>query len=329
VQETTPSTPRWRWGVHRWIVLLMIILGAIGAAFFSPIQPHVQLPAENLTGALFGNFHITNTMVAMLLCDVILLAIGFGVYRATRSGKLVLDGMANAVEAMLEVLYNLAESTAGRWARSIFPIMTTIILLVLVANWMELIPFVDSFGLLEHAEAGGHAVRTIVPGLEATVKEDAAPADGGYVVVPFVRVIPTDLNFTLGLALIAVVMTQVIGLRAQGLSYFTKFLNVRTLFKVPVFGVIDFGVGILELVSEFSKILSFAFRLFGNIFAGSVLLFVIGSLVPVFAQSAVLMLEFFVGLIQAIIFGMLTLVFMAQATQSHHGGEEHPAEAAH
>jgi len=85
--------------------------------------------------------------------------------------------------------------------------------------------------------------------------------------------------------------------------------------------VIDFAVGLLELISEFAKILSFSFRLFGNIFAGSVLLFVIGTLVPVFAQSGFLMLEFFVGLIQAVVFGMLTMVFMSQATESHHGEE--------
>jgi F-type H+-transporting ATPase subunit a len=141
-------------------------------------------------------------------------------------------------------------------------------------------------------------------------------------VVPFVRATATDLNFTLALALIAVVMVQVTGIRAQGLGYFSKFLNVKTFFTKPVFGVIDFGVGILEMVSEFSKVLSFSFRLFGNVFAGSVLLFVIGTLVPVFAQSGVLMLEFFVGAIQAVVFGLLTMTFMAQATQSH-GGEEH------
>ncbi|MEI7987612.1 MAG: F0F1 ATP synthase subunit A, partial [Chloroflexota bacterium] len=85
---------------------------------------------------------------------------------------------------------------------------------------------------------------------------------------------------------------------------------------------IDFGVGLLELVSEFSKILSFSFRLFGNIFAGSVLLFVIGSLVPVFLQAGFLTFEFAIGLIQAVVFGMLTMIFMTMATQGH-GSEEH------
>ena len=106
----------------------------------------------------------------------------------------------------------------------------------------------------------------------------------------------------------------------------SKFINVKGLFTRPIFGVIDFGVGLLEMISEISKILSFSFRLFGNIFAGSVLLFVIGTLVPVFAQSLFLMLEFFVGLIQAVVFGMLTMVFMAQATAGH---GEHSEEHAH
>jgi F-type H+-transporting ATPase subunit a len=144
--------------------------------------------------------------------------------------------------------------------------------------------------------------------------------------VPFVRVVSSDLNFTLAIALVVVVMIQVFGIRSQGMAYFSKFWNTGTMFSKPIFGVIDFGVGILEIVSEFSKVLSFAFRLFGNIFAGSVLLFVIGSLVPVFAQSIFYLLEFFVGAIQAFVFGLLAITFMSQATQGH-GGEHH--EEAH
>ena len=119
-------------------------------------------------------------------------------------------------------------------------------------------------------------------------------------------------------------MTQVMGVRALGGTYFTKFINVGGIFRRPIFGFIDFFVGLLELLSEFSKLLSFSFRLFGNIFAGTVLLFVIGTLIPVFVQSLFLGLEFFVGLIQAVVFGMLTMVFMAQATQGH--GEHHEEE---
>jgi F-type H+-transporting ATPase subunit a len=310
------ETRKWRWGVNRWFVLLFIILGFIGQKYYAPVLPHIQLPAE-VTGHIFG-FAWTNTMTAMVIADLIILAIAWVVRRAAVSGNLVPQGLSGAIEALLEVIYNLTESTAGKWARSIFPFFATITLYVLIVNWMELLPFVDSIGIIEQAtHEGGHAIQQVTPGIVTIVK------DGGeYALVPFVRVLSTDLNFTVGLALIAVVMVQVFGVRALGGSYFSKFINLEGLFKRPVFGVIDFGVGILETISEFSKILSFSFRLFGNIFAGSVLLFVIGTLVPVFAQSLFLMLEFFVGIIQAVVFGMLTMVFMAQATQGHGEHEE-------
>jgi F-type H+-transporting ATPase subunit a len=126
------------------------------------------------------------------------------------------------------------------------------------------------------------------------------------------------------------VMTQVIGFRAQGGKYFTKFFNTRTLFTKPLFGAIDFLVSILEGISEIMKVVSFSFRLFGNIVAGSILLLVVGSLLPIFLPSMVMMFEFFIGLIQAIVFGMLTMVFMSMATRGHEGEEEdsHASEAA-
>ena len=337
--------PRWRWGINRWWVLLFIILGVIAAVAWPPIRPHVQLPAEVLsTGPLVtlpvvGPIYLTNTLVALFLADIVLLGLALAVRRATSGGKMVIGGMSGAVEALLEALFNLTESTAGKRAKRIFPWVATIVLLVLVANWMELIPGVDSIGLLHHAEGAteGHRAQllgwigavpiiTIVQGaLEGAggvigMTEGALRADHGFIVTPFVRVVSTDLNFPLALAIISVVMTQVYGVQALGANYFSKFFNTRTLFNKPMFGAIDFGVGLLELVSEFSKILSFSFRLFGNIFAGSVLLFVMGSLVPVFVPSMFMMLEFFVGMIQAIVFGMLTLIFMSQATAGHGEG---------
>jgi F-type H+-transporting ATPase subunit a len=328
---------RWRWGVNRWFILLFVILGVIASGIYAPILPHIQLPAEALTGAplfslpVIGDFYLTNTLVATLIADVILLLIAFSVYRAVQRGEMVPRGIAGAVEALLEVIYNLTESTAGRWARSIFPYFATITLLVLIVNWMELIPGVDSIGLLHHVEEEGYPVREVFPGVATIVKEEVGADEaaevgaegeaGGFALIPFVRVASTDLNFTVALALISVVMTQVMGARALGASYFTKFFNVKGIFTKPVFGAIDFAVGLLETVSEISKLLSFSFRLFGNIFAGSVLLFVIGTLVPVFAQSLFLGLEFFVGLIQAVVLGHLTMVFMGQAPQGH--GEQH------
>jgi F-type H+-transporting ATPase subunit a len=325
--QTVEKPRKWRWGVNRWFILLFIILGVVAARAYPPILPHIQLPAEAysheplFTLPVIGEFYWTNTMTAMILADIILVLIALVVRRSASGGNLVPSGLSGAVEALLEIIYNLTESTAGRWAKAIFPYFATITLFVLIVNWMELIPFVDSFGIIEHVSHGaeGYAVQPFGPFL--TITKQA----GEYTIVPYVRVLSTDLNFTVALALISVVMTQVFGVRSLGAGYFVKFVNVGGIFKRPVFGVIDFAVGLLETISEISKILSFSFRLFGNIFAGSVLLFVIGYLVPVFAQSIFLMLEFFVGLIQAVVFGMLTMVFMAQATQGHGEHEEEHA----
>lgn len=341
MSENQEKKGGWRWGVNRWIVLALIIASAYAASIYPPIQPHVQLPAEVISHEpLFtipgiGEIYMTNTLLAVLIADAILLLIAFGVYRAVRSGDMVPKGLPGAVEALLEALYNLTEGTAGKWARAIFPWFVTITLLVLVVNWMELLPGVDSVGILHEDEHGypiqdlGFAATIVKP--EGDLAEGATHGEGGvlYGLIPYIRVASTDLNFTVALALIAVVMVQVIGFRAQGIGYLTKFWNTKTFFSVPIFGLIDFVVGLLELVSEFSKVLSFAFRLFGNIFAGSVLLFVMGALLGAgglgFFQVGFLMLEFFVGLIQAIVFGMLTMTFMAQATQGH--GEHHEEEA--
>ena len=241
------------------------------------------------------------------------------------------------MEMLVEAIYGLTESTAGKWTKRIFPFFATIMLLVLVVNWTELIPGVDSIGFIHEAETHGNPIEQVVPGVVTLMPAEEAGGEhmeegelgeehaAGYTLIPFVRVASTDLNFTVALALVAMTMVQVIGVQALGPGYFSKFINVSALwnfFRQPM-GIIDFGVGILEIVSEFSKIISFSFRLFGNIFAGSVLLFVIGTLVPVVAQSVFLMLELFVGVIQALVFGMLTMVFMAQATVGHgdHGDE--------
>lgn len=320
---------KWRYGVNRWIVLAMIILSVVAWISFAPILPHIQLPAEPLFN-IFGTFNWTNTMTAMVIADILLLLLGLYMRNQLRKGNKVLTGLAGAVEAILELIVSQTETTAGKkWTRKIVPLFATITLLVLVVNWMELIPGVDSIGKLEEAPAGIHGYPTqtiaklgnlefvtIVKGESAAAGETAGES-AGAVIVPFVRVLSTDLNFTVGLALISVFATQYFGWKALGGHYFNKFFNVGGLFKKPIFGVIDLGVGILELISEISKVLSFSFRLFGNIFAGSVLLFVIGSLVPVLFPSVFLMLEFFVGLIQAVVFGMLTMVFIAQAVQGH------------
>jgi F-type H+-transporting ATPase subunit a len=329
VEKTTELTPKkqaWRWGTNRWILLALLILSFICARyFFSPIRPFVQLPAEHwMEHPLFtlpgiGDFYLTNTLVALFIVDILVILLAYIFYRAVKKGELVLKGIPGALEALLEALYNMTESTAGKWAWTIFPWFASITILVLFANWMELIPGVDSIGLIERVEDGGFGIQHL--GSFFTTLVNPAMTEGGYQLVSFVRVVSTDLNFTVALAIIAVIAVQVVGVKSQGIKYFTKFWNVKTFFKRPIFGVIDWGVGLLELVSEFSKVLSFAFRLFGNIFAGTVLLFVMGSLLGAIAivPSAFYLLEFLVGAIQALVFGLLTMTFMAQATQSHGG----------
>ena len=318
---------------NRYLALAIIVLGIFAARIYPPVLPHIQVAPERLTHQplftlpVIGPFYLTNTMTAMVIADIILLLITFAVWKAVKSGSLVPKGFSGAIEAFVEVLYNMTESTAGKWTKKIFPYFGAITLLVLVVNWTELIPGVDTIGILEPVVEHGNPIEQVTSNIYTLIRpEGGTDSDhyAGFTLIGFVRTLSTDLNFTVALALISVFMTQVIGFQALGPGYFSKFINISALWNVfnKPMGIIDFAVGLLEIVSEISKILSFSFRLFGNIFAGTVLLFVIGTLVPVLAPSLFLMLEIFVGLIQAFVFGMLTMVFMSLATKGHGGHEE-------
>jgi F-type H+-transporting ATPase subunit a len=336
---TTKEQPR-RFGFKRWIVLGLIILGgylAFGVGgIFKPVSPAVVLPGEAVLPSIPW---LTNTLLATLITDLLLFLMAFAAFRFVRTGKLVPAGFYNFFEFLIEFLWNATESAAGKWARRIFPFMATIFLLVMVANLVKLIPGFESIGYLKeaHGTITGYEPVPLLPGFYAIdgshevphLSEEEEHAATGLChsceVVPFLRGSATDLNFTFALAVIAVVMIQVFGVWALGAAYFGKFVNVGGMINRPFFGVIDFGVGLLELVSEFAKILSFGFRLFGNIFAGALLLSILGALTAIIIPSMLYVLEIFVGLIQAYVFAMLALVFMSQATISHHapGGDEH------
>jgi len=356
VTTTHPPQPR-RIGLKRWIVLVLIVLGAYLAfgvgGIFKPVSPAVVLPGE----PIWPGVAITNTLLATLIGDVVLLLMGFAAFRFVRSGKMVPSGFYNFFEFLIEFLWNAAESAAGKWARRIFPWVATIFLIVMVGNLVKLIPGFESIGYMKEAHGtvkgyepvvlfggvyaidGSHEVAHLAEdehAAEGEHAEEGAATEGEHAaesaapchsceVVPFLRGSATDLNFTFALAVIAVVMVQVFGVWALGASYFGKFINVGGMISRPFFGVIDFLVGILELVSEFAKILSFGFRLFGNIFAGALLLSILGALTAVVIPTFLYTLEIFVGLIQAYVFAMLALVFISQATISHHapGGDEH------
>jgi F-type H+-transporting ATPase subunit a len=142
---------------------------------------------------------------------------------------------------------------------------------------------------------------------------------GGWVLVPFVRAAATDLNVALALAIISVVATQYVGMRALGLKYWRRFLNPVITGITPI----DIFVGILEFISEIAKLVSFSFRLFGNIFAGQVLLFVMAFLVAFLIPVPFYGLELFVGFMQAFVFAILTFIFFEQGTHSHAGDAHH------
>ncbi|MDW8227644.1 MAG: F0F1 ATP synthase subunit A [Anaerolineales bacterium] len=141
-------------------------------------------------------------------------------------------------------------------------------------------------------------------------------------VVPFLRGTATDINFPFALAVITVLLTQVFGVWAQGPKYFEKFFQIRQLIHGGPFGAINFGVGLLEIILEFAKILSFGFRLFGNIFAGGLLLSIVGALTAVAVPAGLYLFEVFFGIIQAYVFFLLATIFLSGATVAH-GHEEH------
>ena len=328
--ETQKRTP-WR----RWIVLVLMIAGFILGGIYIPVQPEITVAAEKLIEepltenflGFAGPFYLVNTLPTLFVTVfLILLPLAWSAGRSIKKSAqtdLVPRGVGNAMEAILEMLYNMTEGSAGtKWAKAIFPWFATIMIYVLFANLLKLIPGFESIGVIHHAHGEGHAIAELGGGW-ANILPEKLEHDG-YILAPFFRGISVDLNFTLSLALISFFAIQVMGVRAQGLGYFSKFFNTKRMFKVPFFGAMDFLVGLLEIISEFAKILSFTFRLFGNMFAGVVLVAVVASLLGKISilPAMIMMFELFVGLIQAFVFGMLTMVFMAMATQGH-GDEEH------
>jgi F-type H+-transporting ATPase subunit a len=350
---------RWRFGVKRWIVLALILIGVyasyIGPSILKPISPVVVLPAEP-TGFQILGFSITNTILATLIADVVLILMAFGAWRFHRSGEMVPKGFYNAFEAIVQYLWDTVEGATGKWVRRIFPVVGTIFLLIFVANMVKLVPGFESIGYLKEAhkdpayapvklfQVGSLGVYTIDKGQPVPVEvhgeehaEEAEHAEEGEhasaelctacEVVPYLRGSATDLNFTFALAVIAVFMTQVYGVMALGPSYFNKFFQFKQMVSGGVFGLIDFAVGFLELILEFAKILSFSFRLFGNIFAGALLLSIVGALLPIVIPPGLYLFEIFFGIIQAYVFYLLATMFMSMALVSHHGDDH--GEASH
>jgi F-type H+-transporting ATPase subunit a len=320
---------------RRWIVLVLMIAGFILGGMYVPVQPEITVAAEKLIEepltenflGFAGPFYLVNTLPTLAVTIILLLVIGIAANRSLKKSQktdLVPQGIGNVMEAILEMLYNMTESSAGaKWAKAIFPWFATIMIYVLFANLLKLIPGFESIGVIHHAHGEGHE-KALLFGNWYSILPTKVETDG-YILAPFFRGISVDLNFTLTLAVVSFLAIQFIGVRSQGIGYFSKFFNTKRMFKVPFFGAMDFLVGLLEIISELAKILSFTFRLFGNMFAGVVLVAVVASLLGKISilPSMIMMFELFVGVIQAFVFGMLTMVFMAMATQGHGDHDEH------
>jgi F-type H+-transporting ATPase subunit a len=243
---------------------------------------NISLAAENVF--YIGSFGVTNAMLMAFIVLVLLTIISISL----RAKLKMIPGMLqNIAELFIEGALGLMDSVLGsrKTSEKYLPIVFTIFIFVLCSNWLGLLPGVGSI--------------TVGHGTDA---------------VPLLRSPASDLNFTLALALIAVTMVNVFGIAAMGIK---ERISVFFNFSSPL----KFFVGILELISEFARIISFTFRLFGNVFAGEVLLAIMALLVPYLVPLPFMFLEIFVGFIQAFIFGMLTLVFVALAVTPHEGEE--------
>lgn len=180
----------------------------------------------------------------------------------------------------------------------------------------------DNAALLSSQVAMADGKAMIVAPAEASVNAEVAAAEeeGHHTFVPLLRPPSADLNFTFAIAIVTMVMVQVFGVQALGGSYFTKFFNTS---GDGFMKGVNIFVSILEIISEISRILSFAFRLFGNIFAGEVVLATMAFLVAFLVPVPFYFLEIFVGFVQALVFMSLALIFFSVATISHHADDHH------
>lgn len=244
------------------------------------MESHIQLAAEKILQV--GPFVLTNTLLTTWIVTAILLLFA---YLATRKQTKIPQGLQNIAEMIIEALQGVVEPIAGNKTKVFMPILVSFFLFILLGNYFGLLPGVGTLGFYEMHE-------------------------GREVFVPFLRSINSDLNTTLALGIVSIVYTHYLAIKYLGFAgYVGKFLSLNPIFLF---------VGVLELFGEFTKVVSLSFRLFGNVFAGEVLLTTASTklfayLVPIPFYS----LELLVGFVQAFIFTMLTCAFMVILTEKH------------
>lgn len=246
---------------------------------------HIALAAERL-GSVFG-VPITNSLVTAWVVIVMLILAAFFI---GRSVKMVPGKVQSAFELLFEFVLGYMTETLGtrRLAERFFPLIATIFLFIFTANMLDYFPLIGSLGFTHGTEF-----------------------------IPLFRPVNTDLNMTLALAIIVFLTIEISGILALGfLKYGSKFVNFKT-------GAMGLVVGLLEIIGNLARLVSFSFRLFGNIFAGEVLIAVVSSFFPYLLPVPLMLFETFVGLLQAAIFALLTLVFIKLAIMEPHGEEAH------
>jgi F-type H+-transporting ATPase subunit a len=271
-------------------------------AFLCYNRPYMQgkgLEVSLAAGRLFTvwGIPVTNTLIAAWTVMIVLLVTAFVVGRAP---QMIPTRVQNVFEMLFEYVLEFMERTLGNRTAALkyFPLIVTIFLFIFTSNLFDFLPFFGTFGVVHNGA-----------------------------LIPFYRPVNTDLNVTLALAFISVFAIELAGITTLGLgTYAGKFFTVRG--KNIGDRFLNFFVGILELVSEISRLVSFSFRLFGNVFAGEVLLSVIALFVPYGAPVPLMAFEVFVGFIQGVVFAMLTLFFIKMAITAPHTAS-HSVEGAH
>jgi F-type H+-transporting ATPase subunit a len=259
-----------------------------------------------------GSFPVTNayinSTIALVVILVFSLALRFSIKKIP--GKL-----QNATEAFLDFLLGYFDQVTNDREKSkkFLPLCGTLFIFILLSNWMGLLPGTGSIGRwLMH--------------------------EGHLELIPILRPANSDLNLTLAMAVVAVVFSHLVGMFTLGFfTHWNKFIQIGTVGKALislkpmniVTALVEFVVGLIELFSEVAKVVSLSLRLFGNIFAGEVLITVISGLVPVIVPLPFMALELIVGVVQATVFTLLTLVYLTVASTAPHGSEEHEESPAH
>ena len=256
---------------------------------------HVAISAEELFRV--GPLSVTNSMVGAVLASVVLV---LAAWYISRRSALIPGRLQSALELPVELLSGIVAGSSSRW-RGYVALVLGFFLMILVANWIGLLPGVGTIGITHIDEAGHEAV------------------------TPIVRPASADLNFTLGLAIIAFVMFIYWGIRANGPRGYLKELLGEPLYMAPLMFPIN-------LISEFSRLISLSMRLFGNIFAGEVLLATMIALAPILIPAVFLGLELLFGFVQALVFALLAMTYIGTAIAEHHAaghaeGDEHETDA--